>query len=560
LRIAHLSGPTATIQNSPPLVTSNKARARHNLPLRNGVDGNPPRFDPLRAQRIAVATKVYVEQFSGHPLEADAAHLYGPPDGFIGPDGAFTHERRSDGDKPVYEIELQPEDGLYPMPYMARQADGSAWEEECTDPGAPETRARQGFYPDGSRSFEEIDRLGIDANGLAGAISSLADITFHRVLPPAGFTKGLPHAARKDHGEGDIQPEIRGRHFFPYKPRHLSAAPPRPALARITNEVQAIMASGDYDGAIWTQGSPNIEDSAYWLNLLIDTPLPIACNSAQRPQGQISDDGPQNILDSIRYIGSRIWADKDGRNRLGTLLIQDQQFFAAREAAKADARPGGYVATGGHGGILGQIGHHGAVVTYLPAYKHTYMSEVRLTELPFSVEGVRTGDHGIERFNVAIKNDNGKLLEEAIPSVSILKDGGYCTLEWGDNPEFEEDLKAAIQHKLKIGKLTGLVVEGTVPSGNMTSPARFKLIMQAAFSGIPVVRVGRGSHEGFVDPHPAIIGGSNLTATKARFLLMASLMKFGSLPSARNPAEPTKSEMEATTHAVGAYQTLFDTH
>ena len=27
IRIAHLAGPTATIQNTPPLVTSNKARA-----------------------------------------------------------------------------------------------------------------------------------------------------------------------------------------------------------------------------------------------------------------------------------------------------------------------------------------------------------------------------------------------------------------------------------------------------------------------------------------------------------------------------------------------------
>ena len=32
-RIAHLAGPTATIQNTPPLVTSNKARQRRGLPL-----------------------------------------------------------------------------------------------------------------------------------------------------------------------------------------------------------------------------------------------------------------------------------------------------------------------------------------------------------------------------------------------------------------------------------------------------------------------------------------------------------------------------------------------
>ena len=39
-RIAHLTGPTATIQNTPPLVTSNKARAKHKLPLLTNEDGS----------------------------------------------------------------------------------------------------------------------------------------------------------------------------------------------------------------------------------------------------------------------------------------------------------------------------------------------------------------------------------------------------------------------------------------------------------------------------------------------------------------------------------------
>jgi len=45
---------------------------------------------------------------------------------------------------------------------------------------------------------------------------------------------------------------------------------------------------------------------------------------------------------------------------------------------------------------------------------------------------------------------------------------------------------------------------------------------------------------------PALHPGSNLTSTKARMLLMACLMKFGSLPVAKDPANPTKPEMEAT--------------
>ena len=151
IRIAHMAGPTATIQNTPPLVTSNKARLRKGLPPMTAGRGNAAAYDPLRAQRLAAPVKVYVEQFSAHPLEADAAELYDEPDGYLAADGSFSKGRKSEADKPVYEIELKPEDGLYPLPYMAMQADGSPWEEETTKPLG--TVYRQGFYPDGSRSF-----------------------------------------------------------------------------------------------------------------------------------------------------------------------------------------------------------------------------------------------------------------------------------------------------------------------------------------------------------------------------------------------------------------------
>ncbi len=224
--------------------------------------------------------------------------------------------------------------------------------------------------------------------GVVNSISALATVDFYRLLPPSGYTKGLPAALRTDVGEGDIAPETRGKDFFPYKPRHLATAPPRPALARVTNIAQKVMSSGRYDGAIFTQGSPAVEETAYWLNLLIDTTLPICGNAAQRPQGQISNDGPKNIVDSLTFINSRIWADEQGRSRTGVVVIQEQQAFAAREVAKADARPGGYVATGGHGGILGGVNHVGKpVLMYVPAYKHTYLSEVNTSRLPAAVRG-----------------------------------------------------------------------------------------------------------------------------------------------------------------------------
>jgi L-asparaginase len=560
-RIAHLAGPTATIQNTPPLVTSNKARLKYGLPPRKNSDGTVPVFDGLRAQRLAAAAKVYVEQFSAHPLEADTAELYGPPDGYIGADGAFRKTRMSESDKAVYEIELHPDDGLYPLPYMAIQADGNPWDEECTSPDAPAEKARQGFFPDGSRSFEEIDRFSIGVDGMASPISSLATVDFYRGAPPSGFTKGLPAHLRKDIGEGDIPPETRGKDFYPYKPYHIASAPPRPMLAKVTNDMQGLLSSGDYDGVIWTQGSPQVEETAYWFNLLIDTTLPICGNAAQRPQGQVSADGPKNIIDSVAFIASRVWADEQGRNRCGVVVIQEQQFFAAREVAKVDARPGGYVATGGHGGIIGQVTHRGRMhLTYLPAYKHTYLSDLRLTTLPNSVKAVRKGAGGIAVADVAVKDAAGKLLADAIPVVSIMKDGSYSGIDFGDDPELEIDMIASIDHKLAMGRLAGFVIEGLVPYGSTPSQARHKLMVRAAFSGIPVAKVGRNAPEGFSDPHEFQIAASNLTATKARLLLMACLLKFGSFPPAKDPDNPTGAEIEAVKSAVTKYQTIFDTH
>ena len=43
----------------------------------------------------------------------------------MGDDGIFRKQRQKASDKPVYEIELKPDDGLYPLPYLATQADGT---------------------------------------------------------------------------------------------------------------------------------------------------------------------------------------------------------------------------------------------------------------------------------------------------------------------------------------------------------------------------------------------------------------------------------------------------
>jgi hypothetical protein len=549
--------------NSGPLVTSNQARERHGLPPRKDEWGEPLQHDLLRPQRIAAPVTVYVEQFSAHPLEREASDLYAPPDGYVDPAGVFHTERTSAADKPVYEVVLRPEDGLVPLPYMARQADGSAWEGDGARRGAPASESRQPFFPDGSRIFEEIDRLGVDEDGVGNLMSRLADYDFYRVLPSGGYPSGRANADRTDVGEGDIGQEEMFRDFFPYRPYHLRKEPPRSRLAGVTNRVQAAMATGQYAGGLWLEGSPSTEETTYWLNLLIDTTVPlIGCQSPDWPHGMVGASGDRHLVDAIRYITSGIWKGEDGRDRIGGVMISAEQVFMSREVQKTDARPGGYVATGGHGGIVASTGEPGPpVLTYVPVWRHTHSSEVRTTLLPETVSGTQGAGTSARRIDVRVKDESGGLRGEAIPNVDFHKHARYLRESTADTPEEEEGLLARIERNLRHNPLAGFVVEGTTPYGNANTTTDAAL-MRATFLGMPVVRVGRGDAGGFVwgGRLRLGIGGSNLTATKARLLLMACLLRFGALPPAADADHPTAAEIEATERALAQYQAVFDTH
>jgi hypothetical protein len=548
--------------NSAPLVTSNAVRRARGLPQLADEWGAPLRYDVLRPQRLAKAVTVYVEQFSAHPLERQAAHLYGPPDGYLDDSGEFHRERTGDNDRAVYEITLRPEDGLVPLPYAALQRDGRPWDGDSTDPGAGPDESRQPFYPDASRIFEEIDRIGVDESGVGNSLGSQADYDFIRVVPSGGYPLGVSRDERSDRGDGDIGPESIWQDYFPYRPPHLRREPPRALLAQLTNRVQQALDARDYLGAIWLEGSPFIEETTYWLNLLIDTTLPITtCASPDFPHGVLAAGGDRHLVDAVRYLRSGIWRDERGRDCVGVVLISAEQIFAAREVQKADARPGGYTATGGHGGIVGSLGEPGPpVLTYRPVRKHTAYSEVRLSVLPQHVRGVLQSDGRLQQIEVPLK-DGSALLGDAIPSVSFVKHARYLSQTSAPTAQEEVAVLAQIADNLTRNPLAGFVLEGGAPYGSAGASMDAALRL-ATFSGMPVVRTSRGNAEGFVPSERVKLGiaGGNLTATKARLLLMACILKFGALPPAEDPANPTSDEIAATEEALKHYQEVFDTH
>jgi L-asparaginase len=549
-KIAVFSGPTATIQNNAPLITSNKAREQHGLPLLKDAQGKTLTDWP-RYQRIAAPVTVYIEMFTAHPLESDVAELYAPPDGYINAQGQFSKTKIGASDKPVYAVTLKPEDGLYALPYMGRQVDGKAWERTAAYTGAPFSKARQTFVPDASRIFEEIERNG-------GGIYAKADYDFYRAVPAGGYTKGLAGAKRTDAGSGDIKPEKLGEDFFTYGP--YNASTPRPMLARATNFVQTAMRSGKYAGGIWLEGSPSVEDSSYWLSLTVDTTLPITSNSAHRHRGTISPDGDGNIVNSIEFILSGIWADEQGRNELGAVMVQDEIIYSGREIVKGDAHPGGYVATGGYGGIFGVM-TQGPYITNVPTRKHTWKSDVRVTMLPSQIDGLIREKGKFKTVSVKLKNDAGELLPSAIPKVAIVKGGVWYDDSTTSTPNTEQGIVGNIEMLLSQYPLAGLVGEGSSPYSSM-SAAQDKALELAVLSGLPVVKVARGNAMALVrvNSNNLFIEGNNLIATKARLLLTAALMKHGPLPHAADPLKPTDAEKDAIRKKIALYQDIFNTH
>ena len=199
-------------------------------------------------------------------------------------------------------------------------------------------------------------------------------------------------------GDGDIPPEKLGEDFFSYGP--YAATQPR-LQARTIGEFRS-------EGARQRQvrrrtvarRKPSVEDTGYWLSLMVDTPLPIASNSAHRNRGEISPDGDGNIEQSVNYILSKVWKGEDGKDQLGGVMVQDEIIYIGPRSGERRCTPGGYVVTGGYGGIFGSM-TAGAYVTEIPTRKHTWKSEVRVTQLPAKIDGLLRQDgrvhHGVGR-------------------------------------------------------------------------------------------------------------------------------------------------------------------
>jgi len=226
------------------------------------------------------------------------------------------------------------------------------------------------------------------------------------------------------------------------------------------------------DGVVVTHGSNTSEETAYFLNLVLDTDKPVVIVGAQRQRTTLSEDGSRNLYDAVRVA-----AHPDARGR-GVLLVVNETIHAARDVTKTIS----YRMETWNSGDLGALGlvDTDRIRFYrTPTSRHTVTSELR-------IDGITSA--------------------EELPRVDIV----YTYA--GAGPELIEASVAA--------GARGIVVAG-FPTGS-PSPGMIPALEAAEADGIAVVMSHRGGR-GRIQTNRPFTSADNLTPQKARILLMLAL-------------------------------------
>jgi L-asparaginase len=279
----------------------------------------------------------------------------------------------------------------------------------------------------------------------------------------------------------------------------VAAVPQLETLARLTTGQVAGIASQDMNEEVWrqlaehaqaalddpavtgiaiTHGTDTMEETAYFLNLVLRTAKPVVLVGAMRPATAISADGPMNLFNAVAVA-----AHPEAAGR-GVLVVANDEIHFAREIAKTNTTQ---LATfrSPNRGLAGLV-NTGRVHWFGPApRRHTAESEFA------------AGPVG------------------ALPPVEIIH--AHAGMGRGL-------IDAAVR-----GGAQGLVIAG-VGNGNLAAPA-LAAGREAVRAGVAVVRssrTGGGVVERDIevdDSAAGFIAAEELNPQKARVLLMLGLTR-----------------------------------
>jgi L-asparaginase len=245
---------------------------------------------------------------------------------------------------------------------------------------------------------------------------------------------------------------------------------------KLATEVNGLLSKPDVDGVAITHGTDTMEETAYFLNLVVKSDKPVVLTGSMRPSTSLSADGPLNIYNAVGVA-----SDPRAKGR-GVLVVANDDIHGARAITKRHTTD---VETfvSPEAGLIGVCLFDDRTFSRSPLRGHT-------TATPFKVTAGQT-----------------------LPRVDII----YAHA--GMSPDL---IDAAVANGAK-----GLVIAG-VGDGNMTTPA-LDAVKRAVAKGVLVVRSSRVG-DGFIrrnieveDDKIGTIASQELNPSKARVLLKLAL-------------------------------------
>jgi len=99
---------------------------------------------------------------------------------------------------------------------------------------------------------------------------------------------------------------------------------------KLAKRINELLTQDDVDGIVITHGTDNIEETAYFLNLVVKSRKPVVIVGAMRPSTAISADGPVNLYNAVTLAGSEEAVGK------GVLVVLNDQVNGARDVTKTN--------------------------------------------------------------------------------------------------------------------------------------------------------------------------------------------------------------------------------
>lgn len=102
-------------------------------------------------------------------------------------------------------------------------------------------------------------------------------------------------------------------------------------MLKLALKVEELLKDEDVLGAVITHGTDTLEETAYFLNLVLKTQKPVCLVGAMRSSAEISPDGPKNILNAVRTAAS-----PDARGK-GVLVVLNDEIHSAVDVTKTNS-------------------------------------------------------------------------------------------------------------------------------------------------------------------------------------------------------------------------------